>query len=513
MPKAKTPSFIVTLLLRESLQFRRRADASFQAATRLTNVMTQEARRMVAALRADPDWALARGMPRKTLPQREARQQAFQALRKRHGFSEFEFHRRIAQHKRAAGFADRLGANVVQKIATRVFKAFHEYVLGQRGLPRFKGALRPVRSLEEKAANTGIRWDPVQREMRYGDLRLPVVLPDLKQDEWLAFALDRKTKYCRLLWKNVHGEKRYYLQLIQEGVAPRKQSVAERLAPENTVGGIDIGPSSIAWVTDTAAGLTKFCPRVVSQQKRLRVLQRKLDRQRRANNPGCYDDKGRILPGRRAWVKSSRYLQTQAKLQAIQSKLARQRQNEHGILANDLMSHARSWRDDGVSVRSLQKHYGKSIGARAPGSFLTLLTRKAESAGGSRMVQNARELKTSQYDHTTDTYAKKPLSQRWHVFGDGSGTVQRDLYSAFLARNAVQTVDEDGVIGWRHDPEVLRHAWALLVPTLQEQGWYRCEGQASDPRATAVQQSSHEEGGLPTLGAPSPWSGSRAKRA
>lgn len=184
---------------------RNSAVAPFQAVTRLTNVMIQEARRMVAALRTDPDGAVTRAMPRKTRPQREARQQAFQARRKRHGFGEFEFHRRIAQHKRAAGFADRLGANVVQKIATRVFKAFHEYVLGQRGLPRFKGALRPVHSLEEQTAKTGIRWDPATREMRYGDLRIPVVLPDLKQDEWLAFVLEHKSKYCRLLWKHVHG--------------------------------------------------------------------------------------------------------------------------------------------------------------------------------------------------------------------------------------------------------------------------------------------------------------------
>ena len=30
-------------------------------------------------------------------------------------------------------------------------------------------------------------------------------------------------------------------------------------------------------------------------------------------------------------------------------------------------------------------------------------------------------------------YIRKPLSLRIHVFGDGSGEVQRDLYSAFLA--------------------------------------------------------------------------------
>ena len=69
MPKAKTPSLIVTLRLRESPQFCRRADASFQAATQLTNVMTQEARSPATILRADPDWpsparCCARPLPR-----------------------------------------------------------------------------------------------------------------------------------------------------------------------------------------------------------------------------------------------------------------------------------------------------------------------------------------------------------------------------------------------------------------------------------------------------------------
>jgi hypothetical protein len=37
--------------------------------------------------------------------------------------------------------------------------------------------------------------------------------------------------------------------------APIKASVLQRFAPQGTVGGIDIGPSNIAWVTDADASL------------------------------------------------------------------------------------------------------------------------------------------------------------------------------------------------------------------------------------------------------------------
>ena len=40
-------------------------------------------------------------------------------------------------------------------------------------------------------------------------------------------------------------------------------------------------------------------------------------------------------------------------------------------------------------------------------------------------------LLSSQFDHQTNTYVKKKLSQRWHVFVDGT-MVQRALYSVFL---------------------------------------------------------------------------------
>lgn len=46
--------------------------------------------------------------------------------------------------------------------------------------------------------------------------------------------------------------------------------------------------------------------------------------------------------------------------------------------------------------------------------------------------------RASQYDHVTDTYKKKKLSRRYHTV---KGVwVQRDLYSAFLLKNADGTL-------------------------------------------------------------------------
>jgi hypothetical protein len=126
-------------------------------------------------------------------------------------------------------------------------------------------------------------------------------------------------------------------------------------------------------------------------------------------------------------------------------------------LTYKLLSKALHWKDDGVSSKSMQRNYGKSTGKCAPGMLMSTLTRKAERAAGSRTIIDIRSLKTSQYDHASDTFVKKRLSQRLHVFGDGRGSVQRDVYSAFLALHAE---------GNKHDPLRLETAWAALESTL-----------------------------------------------
>lgn len=81
-----------------------------------------------------------------------------------------------------------------------------------------------------------------------------------------------------------------------------------------------------------------------------------------------------------------------------------------------------------------KKRFGHSINRRAPAAFLKELERKALAAGGTYEEVDTKSFKASQYDHTTDTCRKVSLKEREKMVGGRK--VQRDLYSAFLVRNA-----------------------------------------------------------------------------
>ena len=104
---------------------------------------------------------------------------------------------------------------------------------------------------------------------------------------------------------------------------------------------------------------------------------------------------GAVKRGRLTWTSSRRQRATEKQLAETHGVLARRRTNAHGVLSNTLMEKACSWRDDGVSIKALQRNYGRSVLLRSPGQLLELLQRKAERAGGVRMSQDARQLKTS----------------------------------------------------------------------------------------------------------------------
>ena len=93
--------------------------------------------------------------------------------------------------------------------------------------------------------------------------------------------------------------------------------------------------------------------------------------------------------------------------------------------------------------------FGKSSKVRGAGIFVSTLARKLAAAGGQLIEFGTRNTCLSQFDHVDGTLTKKPLSQRYHEFSDGT-RVGRDLYSAFLAR----FVDND-----RLEASQVRAAW------------------------------------------------------
>ncbi|MHB8254626.1 MAG: hypothetical protein ACYDEV_13230 [Acidiferrobacter sp.] len=156
----------------------------------------------------------------------------------------------------------------------------------------------------------------------------------------------------------------------------------------------------------------------------------------------------------------------------MERQLAAERKRSHGELTNQILGLGHVISSETLSYLAFQKNYGKSVKVRAPGMFVEQLRRKAESAGGELIDLHTWSLKLSQYDHSTQTYTKKPLSQRWHVLGDGSGVVQRDIYSAFLARCVRDN---------RHHPSHIASMWAAQKPVLWQTGWLRLEPAKIEP--------------------------------
>ncbi len=342
----------------------------------------------------------------------------------------------------------------------RVWKAVSEYAFGERGRPRFKGHDRPLHSLEGKNNVAGIRWKRDIGCIEWNGLMLPAKLPTKAQDPYLCEALEADTKYCRLVWRIENGRRRWFVQLVQKGVAPAKYNFLS----SGRIVGLDVGPGTIAIVGDEAVGLEALAPGVVQPWKRLRRLARALDRSRRATNPQNYHPNGVPKKGCRSWVKSKRCLDLQRRIVEVERQLASTRKKEHGELANKILGLGNQIQTEQLSYKAFQRMYGRSAKARAPGMFIDLLSRKAESAGGKVVMLNTRRLRMSQYDHVSDTYAKKPLSQRWHRLNGGERIVQRDCYSAFLAKHAT----EEG-----HSPSRLIEGWAVAEPLLERAGLCR----------------------------------------
>ena len=191
-----------------------------------------------------------------------------------------------------------------------------------------------------------------------------------------------------------------------------------------------------------------------------------MDRSRRISNPNKYNEDGTINRSNRdPWKYSKNYVKMCRLLKSLYRKKHAYIVDSHRTLCNKLITIARYFPVEKMHFQALQKRaketkrqekktevkqkdgtvkviqkykrkkrFGRSINRRAPARFLLELKRKAEAVGGVYAEVDTKEFKASQYNHVTDTYEKIPLSQREKEIGNRK--VQRDLYSAFLIRNA-----------------------------------------------------------------------------
>jgi hypothetical protein len=436
-PKKQTPTFLLELPLVVNAGQAARLRAHLEAGRQFYNAV------LSAGLRADPDWQTARAIPRTQPHERKA---AYTALRERYGFSEYAFHA-LAKSLRVSWLAEHLEAVLAQTLATRAYRALNRVCLGKARRVRFKSRGRGLGSIENKRHDTGLRFvlqaqdqgRPLGFLLWHTDRLAALIEWD---DPVVAHAMAQPIKYARLVRRPASGPRaqgadrqgeRYVVQVVLAGVPFHK--------PKHVVGtdtvGLDLGPSSIAIVPRQGeARLEPLCAELRPDARAIRRMQRQMERQRRAANPERYDERGRVRKrGRDAprWKQSRCYQATRRRKATRERRLAAHRKSLHGQLAHQIVAAGHTILTEKLSYKGWQKHYGKSVGLRAPGMLIAHLRRTVASTGGTLHEVPTRSTKLSQYCHGCGTFVAKPLSQRWHQCPCGIGPVQRDLYSAFLA--------------------------------------------------------------------------------
>jgi len=268
--------------------------------------------------------------------------------------------------------------------ANRAFKSVQRLAFGQAKRVRFKGK-NQLKSVEGKTNITGIRYISKTGHIEWKGLKLKCLID--ANDKVVTHGLSNRVKFCRIIKRIFNGKVRFFVQLVLEGkpLIKDKNKPAEesRQSLSPNIVGLDIGPSTIAIVNDKQAIIERFCDELKNKQKEIRRLQRKLDRQRRANNPQNYNPNGTIKKGKKTWHSSTRYKKTRRKLAELQRKLAAHRKTLHGNLANRILKKGKYVKTEKLSYRAFQKNFSRSVRDRAPGMFMEILRRKAENAGGS----------------------------------------------------------------------------------------------------------------------------------
>jgi hypothetical protein len=438
MHKKKTastsPTFLLELPLAVDSGQARRLRAHFEAARCLYNALLGEALARLRRMRADPQWQEARAIPR---THKQERTTAFARLRHSYGFSAYALHT-IAKDANCTWIADHIDAVTAQTLATRAYRAVNRLCLGEATHVRFRSRGRGFDSVEGKRNDTGLRFvlQPPQQGKQgwliWGEDRLPALID--WQDPVVTYGLSHRIKYARVLRRKASSPKahgadaqgeRYFVQLALEGIPHQKP----KNRPGSEVIGLDLGPSTLAVVPrEGEAQLIPLCDELKIDVRRKRRLER---------------------------------------------KLAAHRKSLHGRLVNQIVRVGNAIHLEKISYKGWQKRFGRSVGLRAPGMLIDHLRRTVAKTGGTLHEVPTRTTKLSQYCHGCRTYAKKPLSQRWHQCACGIGPVQRDLYAAWLAAyldppNNIPSIAHDE---WEGAETRLRAAMERLTQRAKEGQW------------------------------------------
>ena len=468
MANSKTTSYTLTLKLKTNKSDISALDKYFELSRKLYNALLGEELKRLKLMRESKLYQQAQKETDKA-----KRRELFKQAELKYNYGKFALNK-YSTSLRVNEFRD-IDANTIQSLSARAIQTIDKMRFGNANKVNFI-KYNEMYSIEGLTNRQGIRFrDGI---IYFNKLSLECIVRN--NDEYAQLSLQDRVKYCRIVRKQKGNRNLYYVQLIMEGIPPKKREIGQDEV------GLDIGIQTIAIVSDNETKLLELAEGLEDVQKVKTILSRKLDRQRRANNPNKYNSDGTInIHNRDKWIKSNNYIKTQNKLRDTQSKIARIRKQKHEELANYILSLGNIIKVETMNYSGLQKRskettindktgkinkkkrFGKSLANKAPSMLLTIIDRKLKYENLWLFKINTYKVKASQYNPFTDSYIKKDLSERWNEFDNCK--IQRDLMSALIIKNVtiddkmkLDTVNRDKLLGEfdgfkeLHDSEIIR---------------------------------------------------------
>ena len=382
-------------------------------------------------------------------------------------------------------FNDVLGINDCQKLATRAYKALEKMKFSKAEKVHFKSTAHDIISIENKSNKVGIRFNRDELAVLYKKYHFRIVVK--RNDQYAMQALGDRAKYIRLKPRIIRGKKRWFAQLVFEGVPPQKHRVYGNEIPQ----GIDIGVSTIAVSNKNEAHLYELAPECATDERKLRRIERKMDRSKRATNPDNYNPDGTNKPGKHEWKFSNNYKKLRVERAEVYRKLAIKRKMSHEQLANKIIASGTDIRVEKMQFRGLQKRskkttkkkdgrfnskkrFGKTLSNRAPAMMLTIINRKLSYKNMQLKEVDTFSVKASQYNPLDETYRRKTLKERVDEVAEGI-VVQRDMLSAFVLEHVEQDLRTINKQQCKQDFNRFKCLQDIEVNQLKEKGqltWY-----------------------------------------
>lgn len=460
----------VQLILRPTEYEKAVINKRFHAVSHIHNVCVKHAKKLLVQLDHDSEYQSWRGEYCELLKQKKPSKS--DRVRKLELSKQMSVRRQetglskgaLQSHIKVCGkrYSKLISSQQVQAEAANVWAGVEKCLFGNGKDIHFKKFM-DFDTIGGKSNLNGARFDPDTLTVSWLGLELKCYLPKKASGrDYVIASLDHKISYCtikRLMFSNGW---RYYLVITLNGDAPCRERKTK-----TGIMGIDPGVSTMAAVSDTACILEELAPDADVYEKQIHKLERHMDKSKRISNSDNFNADGTVKKrkDRRPWVFSGNYKRTRRKLKTLYRKKSAYTLHSHRNLCNRLLENADSFVVEKMNYAALakrtakterqdkltdvvgkdgtvktvnkfkrKKRFGKSVSRRSPSLFLRELKRKAESAGGTYTEINTQTFKASQYNHVIGKCEKTTLSQRFKLVGNNS--VQRDLYSAFLIKNA-----------------------------------------------------------------------------